>query len=229
MQLHRAQQAAALVQRAMAAAHDLRSPLQGIWGSVDLLSDSLPDHHPQQKHIQAIRNGLDHVQKLLDTLQRPAPFDEEPLEQVRLEEMVSSILDRLSPVLAEQQITCTQALEGPFWPVRCRPRVVERALENLVRNAVEAMLHGGELRVEMEQTGEQVSVRIQDTGPGIPAAARAHLFDPFYSTKGADSMGLGLWIVREIIEQHSGTVEVESREGEGTTFIVRMSADLPAA
>ena len=121
----------------------------------------------------------------------------------------------------------TSAPKGPFSPVKCRPRALERALENLVRNAIDAMPDGGQLRVEMDQTDEQVSVRVQDTGRGIPAAAKAHLFDPFYSTKGADSMGLGLWIVREIVEQHAGTVEVESSVGKGTTFIVRMPADLP--
>lgn len=221
-QLHRAQQAAALVQHAVAAAHDLRNPLQGIWGYLDLLSEKLSPQDPMYKLIQGVREGVDRMQGLADTLRHPTPFDAEPVVPVNMKEMLSRIMDRLAPLCAEQHIEVTRCLQEADASVLGRPGAIEQAFENLVGNAIEAMPHGGKLCVEMEQTSQQVRVCVRDTGPGIPASARPHLFDPFYSTKSASSLGLGLWIVREIVGQHAGTVKVQSQVGKGAAFTVEI-------
>lgn len=108
---------------------------------------------------------------------------------------------------------------------------LRQVLDNLVRNAREAMtealaarrMTGREARlsVSVERDGGQAVVRVADNGPGIPPGTLGRIFDPFFSTKGK-GMGLGLAICREIVESHGGHIEVDSTEGQGTTFTVRI-------
>jgi signal transduction histidine kinase len=98
---------------------------------------------------------------------------------------------------------------------------IEQVLLNLVLNAAEAMPHGGRLEVRTSRTAEPAGVRISvtDSGRGVAADVLPHLFDPFCTTK-PDGLGLGLYISRRIVEEHKGHIEVESRAGEGATFMV---------
>ena len=92
---------------------------------------------------------------------------------------------------------------------------------NLVLNAAEAMVQGGELRVasSADPAAKAVELRISDTGPGIPDEVRARIFEPFFTTKKTGT-GLGLAVAYGIIERHHGRIRIESARGRGTTFIV---------
>jgi signal transduction histidine kinase len=105
---------------------------------------------------------------------------------------------------------------------------LRQAMENLVRNAREALYDtpNGAVRIELDRENGFARIRVIDNGPGIPADRIGTIFEPFMSTKGS-GMGLGLPITREIIERHGGSVDVESREGEGTTFTVRLPLNPP--
>ena len=102
---------------------------------------------------------------------------------------------------------------------------IQQAFLNLVLNAIEAMPDGGQLEVSASGSHEPAGVRIAfaDSGKGIGADAASHLFEPFHSTK-PDGLGLGLYITHGIVEEHGGRIEVESREGEGSTFTVLLPA-----
>ncbi|MFQ5656779.1 MAG: sensor histidine kinase [Candidatus Methylomirabilales bacterium] len=105
--------------------------------------------------------------------------------------------------------------------VRADRDLLRRAIWNLFLNALQAMEEKGELRVETRSTGSQVEIAVRDTGPGIPATALPNIFDPFYSTKSGRA-GLGLPIVRRIVEQHGGQITVDSQQGVGTCFVVAL-------
>ena len=96
-----------------------------------------------------------------------------------------------------------------------------QVLVNLIRNGVEAMVQGGELRVGMRRIGEQVELSIADTGSGIGDQDRMRVFDPFFTTKQGGT-GLGLAIVHSIVQGHRGQVRLESHPGAGTTFRVEL-------
>jgi two-component system NtrC family sensor kinase len=100
---------------------------------------------------------------------------------------------------------------------------LRQAVENLARNAREAMAGraGSRLAVSVERDGGNAVIRVADNGPGIPAEKLPTIFQPFVSTKGK-GMGLGLAICREIVESHAGRIEVDSAEGQGTTFTLRI-------
>jgi len=113
--------------------------------------------------------------------------------------------------------------DGGLPPVWGDPGRIAQVLENLVTNAVKFSAPGGEIRVRLSRRGEEVEVAVADRGIGIPAAARAKIFERFYqadtsSTRAYGGMGLGLAIVREILAAHGREIRVESEEGKGTTF-----------
>jgi signal transduction histidine kinase len=94
---------------------------------------------------------------------------------------------------------------------------IKQALVNLIKNAMQATTRGGTLTVETGQNPDDVWVSVADTGGGIPKEQVNHIFEPFYTTK-EKGTGLGLMIVQRIVRQHRGHIELESREGQGTTF-----------
>jgi signal transduction histidine kinase len=113
--------------------------------------------------------------------------------------------------------------EGGLPPVWGDPGRIAQVLENLVTNAVKFTQPGGEIRVRLSRRGEEAEVAVADRGIGIPAAARAKIFERFYqadtsSTRAYGGMGLGLAIVRELLAAHGREIQVESEEGKGTTF-----------
>jgi len=98
---------------------------------------------------------------------------------------------------------------------------IRRVLDNLVRNALEAMPHRGCLNVEAERSGDEVIIKVSDTGVGIPEEDMPNLFKSFHTTK-PKGMGLGLAYCKRAVEAHGGKIAVESKEGEGATFTVTL-------
>ena len=148
---------------------------------------------------------------------------------------MSDIIERVvraQTVLAQQrrvQILATVAPALP--PISADSVQIERALNNLAKNAVEAMANGGKVQLIVDAVSQNegsrktatIRIRIADNGPGIPASVRARLFQPFVSEKKGGT-GLGLSIAKRIIDEHGGHIEVETREGQGTTFTVCLPA-----
>jgi signal transduction histidine kinase len=110
--------------------------------------------------------------------------------------------------------------------LRGNARQIEIALSNLVRNAIDALKGSSGkdrvIRLETHLKGRMVTVNISDNGPGISAEVLAHIFDPWFTTKGSEGTGIGLYLARQVIEAHRGTISVNSKVGEGTTFQIRL-------
>ncbi len=114
--------------------------------------------------------------------------------------------------------------------IECDGGQIQQVLLVLLMNAVEAMPKGGTLRVATEYDGAAGEARIvvHDSGPGIPAAIIARIFEPFFTTKeDVHRTGMGLAVARSIVEQHGGSIQVQSREGEGAEFTVRLPVPVP--
>jgi signal transduction histidine kinase len=128
----------------------------------------------------------------------------------------------VGPAANQARVTTSVNVEPGVPEVNVDSELLRQAFLNLCVNAVQAMQPaGGKLDVRLRPDGDGVAVEFQDTGPGIPADALKHVFEPFYTTK-ANGTGLGLAIVRQAAETHGGTVEVESRPGAGALFRVRL-------
>ncbi len=106
-------------------------------------------------------------------------------------------------------------------PITCLPDELNQVWTNLIHNALQAMNFRGTLTVGVHAAGDDVVVTVRDTGCGIPEVLRERIFDPFFTTKpSGEGSGLGLDIVRRIVEKHGGRILVDSIEGEGTRFEV---------
>jgi signal transduction histidine kinase len=111
-------------------------------------------------------------------------------------------------------------------PVRCDPFRIEQVLNNLISNAIKYSPAGGNIELNVEESHEDVQFQVSDHGMGIPEEELPYIFEPFRRVKSVKGeipgVGLGLSVVRRIVQAHSGRIEVESRLGKGTTFRVRL-------
>jgi signal transduction histidine kinase len=146
--------------------------------------------------------------------------------------VIHNALALLSPQIRNQGINVQQHYVDDLPPVIGRPDQLEQVFINIGLNAFDAMPKGGDFTITVEpgngtdnhiEEAGFVTIRLSDTGVGIPSEAVSLLFEPFYTTKerGAGS-GLGLFVSHLIIDQHGGAIEVESQLGEGTTFILKL-------
>jgi len=101
------------------------------------------------------------------------------------------------------------------------PELLHRALSNLVLNAKDAMPDGGTVRIAARNRESKVEIRVSDTGQGLTPEECERLFTPYYTTK-QHGTGLGLAIVQSVVADHAGTISVESREGQGATFVITL-------
>jgi len=216
-------------------AHDFNNLLTVILGTADFVRDSLPEDHPSAALLDDVRRAGERAANLTRQL---LAFSRRQLMRPRLVDLnacVSSLLSLLEPTIGEHITIAFQP--APSLPaVRVDPGQIEQVLVNLVINARDAMPVGGLIAIETredrlvgrEDMGEEqvvpgpyVVIVVSDTGFGMPEAVRARVFEPFFTTKEVGKgTGLGLATVYGIVRQSAGYVQVESEQGEGTTFRV---------
>ncbi len=214
--------------------HELRTPLTSIVGFAELLLDDLPDDDGTRRSmVEAVeRNGrrlLGLVDDLLTVSRMEAGRFEIEREPVDAAAVVRAAVDAVRPMVLERQLAVAVHADDDL-PTVVGDRVqLERVLLNLLSNAVKATPEGGAIVASVTSSGGEVVVSVADTGVGIPADELGTLFTPFGRTSTArrhaiQGTGLGLRIVRTIVEEHGGSVEAFSAEGEGATFVVRLPA-----
>jgi len=145
---------------------------------------------------------------------RPRPAQK---KMVSINDIVVETLDLLRPELENRGQTIQEKLAQPLPKAPLDPAQIKQVLVNLIKNAMQAMTKGGELTVQTGSGADGIWVSIADTGCGIPQEQLNRIFEPFFTTKKKGS-GLGLMIVHRIVRDHGGQIELESHEGQGTTF-----------
>ena len=134
---------------------------------------------------------------------------------------INGCLKAMKPQLEERSVTVTLNLPGTLPSVALDPAQMEQVFFNLVKNALEAMKDGGELDIEISVDDRAVSASFRDSGTGMADETMARLFEPYRTTKESGT-GLGLLVCRRIVRDHGGELDVESKEGEGSRFTVRL-------
>ncbi|MGO4257601.1 sensor histidine kinase [Marmoricola sp. RAF53] len=210
-----------------AVAHDLRTPLQAVVGFAEFLLDE--DLDPEQRELaeriaQAGKMMTELTEDLLGTLTtREAALSVVPLDLAALvTEIVSSynLLAARSGAHALVEASVPSALQVEGDPTRLR-----RAFENLITNAIKFSPRESTVHVTLVRHGDEAELTVTDVGPGIDPSEHVAVFEPFHRSPGSDAVpgvGLGLPIVKQIVEQHHGTVTVDSRLGAGARFAVRL-------
>ena len=126
-------------------------------------------------------------------------------------------------------VRCSATGPADPFPVQADPVLLRQVVDNLLKNALDAVAGDGEIQVAVEKTAGYAVLTVRDTGPGVPPEHRASLFEPLFSTK-VKGTGLGLFLSRQIVERHGGTLDLIDGAGPGAAFQVRLPRlDSPAS
>lgn len=209
-------------------AHEIKNPLSTMNITLQLLAEDLREKPqvPSGPVLRRIEMLLAEVQRLEGTLNSFLKLAREPELDLRDRDpnrLIEELLSFFEPELEGRGISVQAHLDHSVRSMRVDPDLLRQALTNLVRNAMEAMPGGGTLTIQVLAEGaDRVRIITIDTGPGIEADILDRIFDGFFSTKKGGT-GIGLALVRQIIQLHDGSIEVESAPGLGSRFVI----DLP--
>ncbi len=225
-QISRAEHLATLGEMATGLAHEIRNPLAGIAGVIEIIGRDLPSTSPARAVVKDVRQEIAQINRILTDLLETARPHPPQICRSNLNTTVEHTV-----MLARQQVLSKPIkieLQGaPDLPeVEHDSDQIHQVLLNLLLNAVQAMENGGTVRVEIGSREGYASVVVSDTGRGIPAQLLPNIFRPFFTTKG-NGTGLGLSLARRIVEEHHGRIEVSSVVGKGSRFEVLLPFQMP--
>ncbi|HBY95272.1 MAG: PAS domain S-box protein [Ardenticatenaceae bacterium] len=205
-------------------AHELRNPLGIISASAQLLLEYPLDTQLHDQCAQKISTATKRASLIIENLLKYAHPLGGQMTEVDLHVVLEETLVLLAHEMSLRQVTLRKELRADRPRVQGNSGLLQQVFTNLILNACNAMPQGGTLRVETQVTkGGLVEIRFCDTGRGIAPEHLPKIFDPFFTTMPVGKgTGLGLSISYSIIQQHQGTIEVESEVGKGTTFTVRL-------
>ena len=207
-------------------AHQVRNPLSAISLNLEMLEDDIAPawdaSRPEaSKLIAAIHHEIDNLVEVTESYLNFAKLPPFKWEQASLNRMVEEILVLARPQIERADIKASQGLAEDLPRARVDRRQLKFAVMNLVSNALEAMSPGGRLRVATRTNGDHIEMAVSDTGLGIRAADMPKIFEPFFTTKQGGT-GLGLSLVRRIVESHGGRIHCRSIHRVGTTFTISL-------
>lgn len=219
----------ALGEMAGGLAHDFNNTLAAILGRAQLLQSQAGDPEVRrglQVIEEAALEGARTIRRLQEFARRRR---DRPSQSVELNQVVDEVVELTRPRWRDEaqarSITYEVQVETTaVSPVVGDPHELREALTNVVLNALDAMPSGGRLTLKTEREDDCVRCVIADTGVGMTEEVRRRIFDPYFTTKGERGSGLGLSVMYGIISRYGGEVEVESRPGHGSTFIIRLPA-----
>ncbi len=214
--------------------HELRTPLATILMYARLLREGKAqgDQAKEDRFLGVIERESDRLQQMVRQMLQLAKLEARELQRsaeiVDLNDIFDEILPPLADRAMEKGLTFVQRIPESLPQVLGNEEMIYSAFKNLVENAVKFTMSGA-VRVEVTAGDEMVEVTVRDDGIGVPETAKPNLFKRFYRAqtaveRGIAGTGLGLYMVKEAVIKHNGTIRVESVEGEGTTFTVRLPA-----
>ena len=206
--------------------HELKTPLQGIIGSAELLKNGMVRPEDTARFVGHIRSEAQRLVTLIDDIIRLSQLDEGdemPTETVDLREIAQEAAEDLRGAAEKKHVSLS--LEGETAPVTGVRRLLYEIVYNLCDNAVKYNVDGGSVSIRVEQDGQMASVTVADTGTGIAPEHQGRIFERFYRvdkshSKASGGTGLGLSIVKHAVQYHHGSIELQSAPGKGTTVRV---------
>jgi signal transduction histidine kinase len=224
----RADRFAAVGELATGLAHEIKNPLAGLSGALELLAEDLAEQPRQAEVVTEMRHQ---VSRLTNTMESLLSFARPPKARLRTTN-VNATLDKVLFLVRQQRraaaVVVRLELGEGLPPVLADPSQLEQVFLNICLNACQAMSGEGELTLRTFEVDGRVTVEIENTGPGIPVDVRPHIFKPFFTTK-REGNGLGLAISARIVAEHGGHIGYRCPPEGGTVFAVTLQRAHPAA
>jgi len=217
--LQQSEKMAAIGELSTYIAHEIRNPLFAIGGFANSLLKMPELSKKAQKKAGIILDEskrLDEILKSILNFARPTKTD---ISEVEVHQIIKETMNLLGIGCKKQKIQVTLELKPGLPMAKADPGLIKQGLINIIKNAIECMPDGGQLRIKTFMEEKMLCLQIKDTGPGIPPEHLVKIFNPFFSTKKKGS-GLGLAMTKKIIEDIGGRLELKSKVGQGTTVSI---------
>lgn len=215
------QQLSTITQMSAGIAHEIKNPLTAIKGFLQI---GAANPELRDNYQEIILDEVNRIEAIVqDFMMLSKPKSTIQMEEIDPEQLVSYVLRLLEPEANDKQIlllfdcACSQDQEA----FRTEPKRMNQILINLVKNAIDAVDHGGEVRVGVEVTSEELTLSVRDNGPGLTSRELAKIGEPFFTTK-EKGTGLGVMVTKKIVADLNGTITYQSEKGVGTAVTVRL-------
>jgi signal transduction histidine kinase len=207
-------------------AHSIRNPLTSVKMRLFSLSRSLKLSDYQKEDFDVISEEIRHTDAIVQSFLEFSRPPRLKMQQISPSIVVDMGLQLLEHRLKSYDVTVNVIRKHQLPEIQADPEQLKEVLVNLIINACEAMEQGGSIVIEEEEdfaapSGRVAVIRLKDNGPGIPESIQDKIFQPFFTTK-EEGTGLGLSIAARIVEEHQGRLDIQSKEGQGSTFIITL-------
>jgi signal transduction histidine kinase len=223
--MRRADRLASLGTLTAGLAHEIRNPLVAIKTLTQLLPERMDDEEFRRDFVAIAAGEVDRISSLVNELLEFARPLEPEFSLENIKEIMEGMVLLVSTEAKKKELFIVRNYEEHLPLILIDREQIKQVFLNILLNAIEATKKGGQVTVEVRtvnnKTGESIQVEIHDTGIGIPEEHLENIFNPFFTTKSKGS-GLGLSISHQIIQEHRGTISVESRVGEGSSFRITL-------
>jgi signal transduction histidine kinase len=230
-QLIQSEKMAAFGQLGAGVAHEIKNPLAGILGLIQLLQRQAHENPTFREGLATMEKETKRCKTIIDNLLKFARQERVELEHVDVGAVIGDAVSIMSHQLALNRVKLSKSVAEGVPAIKGNANQLQQVLMNLILNAQQAMSgNPGEVVVEAGLGADgRVVVKVTDNGPGIPKDIQRRIFEPFFTTKPTgQGTGLGLSVSYGIVQDHKGTIEVESEVGKGTAFIIRLPASAVA-
>lgn len=212
-------------------AHEIKNPLSTLNINLQLLKEELQSMTGENckrayTKTQVLQKEVQRLDEILNDFLRFAKGQELELKDHDMNEILDEVVDFVTPEIKQKKILILKSYDADLPLCRIDSNLIKQAILNIIINAEQAMENGGELMVRTTRDKKYIQIDITDTGPGIPKDIIGKIFQVYFSTKKTGT-GLGLPTAKRIIEDHRGTISVQSEEGKGTNFSITLPTNLP--
>jgi two-component system NtrC family sensor kinase len=218
-QMSRAEHLATLGELATGLAHEIRNPLAGIAGVIEIIGRDLPPSSPAREMVKDVRIEINQINRILTDLLETARPHPPQMMRSNLNTTVEHAVMLARQQVLSQPIKIELERDSDLAEVEHDSDQIHQVVLNLLLNAVQAIDGAGTVTVAIGARDGFASITVRDTGRGIPEQQLAQIFRPFFTTRG-NGTGLGLSLVRRIVDEHRGRISVSSKVGEGSAFEV---------
>ena len=207
--------------------HELRNPLSSINLNSEMLQETLiergiePDDDDIMPLLDTITDEVDRLRDITEEYLVYARLPSPNLEPGDLPDIVESLVDFHRFEWNQRGVEVKLEMGAEYLPVKLDANQMRQALLNIIKNAIEASPADSTVSIRVYDEQGRATVAVSDQGPGLPAEDREHIFDPFFTTK-SDGTGLGLAMTQQIVEEHHGSIRVDSEPGHGATFVITL-------